>query len=387
MKNFCSATWEEVNINLGSRFIKYCCHSSSIRLPEVLTVDWILNNLEIQGRKQAMLADQRHAHCQICYKQEDENGTSIRFLKNTIDTQHRIIKNPSGDYFKKIEISFDNICNQSCIYCDETHSSLIAEEKGLPIKFRKHTEEDIEVLANWISTIETSEDNPKILKFLGGEPTASKNYFSFIEKLIESSSDKHFIVHTITNGNTSDKILNKIDQYIKSAKNWKWVFGISNEATGAIAENVRFKLDINQFDKALEFYANHDNVYFVTFSMSQNIFTIKDLPNYFKYVDDKFVKSKKNYGFAYNWVANPEVLHPKYLPNDFKRFIQETRNLVNNTTSNVDKPSLLNYLSQLEKIIGTEQIDMNRLISWLDIAKKQKNGTLNTELLLSQLTI
>jgi len=137
----------------------------------------------------------------------------------------------------------------------------------------------------------------------------------------------------------------------------------------------------------LDFYANHNDIYFVTFSMSPNIFTIKDLPNYFKYVDEKFIKSKKSYGFSYNWVSEPAVLHPKNLSSDFKMFVQETRELVKNTTSNLEKKSFLNYLNQLEKIIGTDPIDRDKIVSWLDAANKQKNGKLDTELLLSQVTI
>lgn len=385
MNIFCSATWEDVNINLANRTVKYCCHSEAIDFPVDLTVDWLKNNKHIQERKQYMLNNQRHKHCSFCYKQEDTSGTSIRFLKNNKDIEPVIKNNPEQDYITKIEIAFDNICNQSCLYCNENYSSVIAEEKGIEQKFKSFYNEDIEVIVEWLSSVYTSVENPKTIRLLGGEPTASRNYFNFLSRLIERCSHKHFIIHTITNCNTTDKGLEKLNSYLSAETNWQWSFGISNESTGKLSENVRYGLDWNRFDKCVKFYANHPNVFFVTVVMTPNVFTIKDIANYFTYIDNIFKKSNKNYGYAYNWVYEPEILSPAYLPIDYKKYIQETKELAASTTSNLHKDSFLNYLSELEKLIGSKILNKEKLLHWLEIQNAFKKHRLDIALLMDGL--
>lgn len=384
MNIFCSATWEEVNINLGARSVRYCCHSRPIQFPDVLTVDWIKNNLQIQERKQFMLDNKKHKQCSFCYDQEETSNTSMRFLRNKKSLEQAIKSNQDANYVSKIEISFDNICNQSCIYCDENSSSLIAEEKGIKQKFVSYNSDDLKVIVEWIENIETSPTKFITLKFLGGEPTMSRNYFKFLDHLVSKCSDKHFLIHTITNCNTSEKGIQKIKSYLNKKNNWKWCFAISNESTYTLSENVRFKLNWENFDRCVKFYANEPNVFFVTAAMAQNIFTVKDLPNYFTYIDSIFTESKKDYGFVYNWVLSPTILSVAHLPSTFKKYITETRELVNASTSNLQKSSFLNYLNELEKLLGTKPLDEYQLKNWLDIQNTFKKNKLDVDLLLSQ---
>jgi organic radical activating enzyme len=383
MNIFCSATWEEINLNLANRFIKYCCHQTWMPLPENLTVDWILNNQTLNERKQFMLDNKKHSTCNYCWSNEEQTGTSMRLLKNDPVLEQVIRQNPKHNYVRKIEIGLDNICNQSCIYCNETYSSLIAEEKGIIQKFSKASEHDINVIVDWLGTIDTNKYQPLVIKFLGGEPTASKNYFNFLDRLIEVCSEKYFNIFTVTNCNSTDKSLEKMQSYFDHKTNWKWSFGISNESTGSISENVRHNGDWNNFDKCLKFYAYNPQVFFITMTMSPNIFTIKDMPKYVQYVDNIFKKSKKNYGYTYNWVQFPTILNPANLPKEFKKYVIETKEIVNASTSNIHKPSFLNYLNQLEKLIGTKNLDNVELVKWLDGVNFYK-GDLNTKLLLSQ---
>tara|TARA_R110000868_G_scaffold161850_3_gene392755 strand:+ start:10938 stop:12101 length:1164 start_codon:yes stop_codon:yes gene_type:complete len=383
MNIFCSATWEEVNLNLANRYIRYCCHAKPEALPEKLTLDWILSNQKLNERKQFMLDNKKHPVCEFCWKNEEQTGTSIRLLKNDSVLEQKIRQNPKQNYIKKVEIALDNICNQSCIYCNESFSSLIAEEKGIIQKFSKANKQDINVIADWLSVLDTDKDNPTVIKFVGGEPTASKMYFNLLDRLIKTCSEKYFILHTITNCNSSDKSLKKMKSLIDQQTNWKWSFGISNESTGAISENVRHRLDWNTFDKCLKFYAYNPQVFFVTMVMSQNIFTIKDMPTYVQYVDNIFKDSKKTYGYAYNWVQHPAILNPANLPDKFKTYVIQTQEIVNATTSNIEKTSMLKYLKQLEYMIGTKSLDNSKLVKWLNDVNFYK-GDLNIELLLSQ---
>jgi len=383
MNIFCSATWEEINLNLGNRTICFCCHTPREPLPDHLTVDWILNHPTLRERKQYMIDNKKHPVCNFCWSNEEQTGTSIRLLKNDPVLEKKIRQNPKQHYVKKIEISLDNICNQSCIYCDEKFSSLIAEEKGILQKFSKATDQDLNVIADWLSTLDTDKNNPIVIKFLGGEPTASKIYFNFIDRLIKTCAEKYFILHTITNCNSSDKSLKKMQSLFDQQTNWKWAFGLSNESTGAISENVRHRLDWKTFDKCLKFYAYNPRVFFVTMIMSQNIFTIKDMPTYVQYVDNIFKDSKKTYGYAYNWVQYPVILNPANLPDTFKKYVIQTQEIVNDTSSNIEKTSMLNYLKQLEAMIGTKSLDNSTLVKWLNNVNFYK-GDLNIELLLSQ---
>ena len=382
---FCSATWEEVNLNLSHRFIKYCCHSTQIPFPETLTSDWIVSNTDITERKEFMLANKRHSQCTFCWSQEDISGSSIRLLKNNTELEKTIKDSPQKSYINKIEIALDNICNQSCIYCNEHYSSKIADEKGIIQKFSKSTTEDIDAVVDWIETLETNRDNPTTIRFLGGEPTISKNYYNFLDRLIKTCSKKYLSIHTITNGNTPDKNLTKLKSYFDSDTKWQWSVGISNESTGSISKNIRHGVDLNQFEKNLKFYSNEDRIFFISIVMSPNIFTIKDMPNFFSYIDNILKDTNQHYGYAYNWVQDPSILNPARLPVEFKQYIQKTKELAKDTTSKLEKTSFLNYLDKLESIIGTSTLDRNKIIEWLNAVNKQKNNQLDIALLLKQL--
>ena len=384
MKSFCTQTWSDVNLYLFYRAVKYCCHSPEIYFPEKLTVDWLTENTRLSDRKQAMLQGEYHSDCSVCYNQEKEQGVSYRTVKNQPELQTKIVESPKNNYVKRIEISFDNICNQSCLYCNPTYSSKIAEEQGVENKYKYYNEDDLDVIIQWLESFPDNE--PITIKFLGGEPTASKNLFYFLDRLIVSQAkNKNFYFHTLTNGNTNEKILKKFSQYFDTAPNWKWGFGLSNEAHGSVAENIRHGLDYKTFLNSLEFYASHPSVHWVSIATAVNIFSVKTMPKLFADIDAICLKYNRKYGYAPNWIDTPQQLNPKYLPAEFKEYIDKTRKLAQDTESQLHKESFLNFLDKLDKIIGTKQLDIVAIQKFLDNKNKEKSGTLDVKLLLEQL--
>ena len=385
LKSLCSQTWTDINIYLMNREVKYCCKSDPIPFPQTLTVDWLMNNDRLNQRKKYMLEGKFHKDCMYCYDQEKEQGTSYRTLRHESELEPLILADPNKTFVKRIELSFDNICNQSCLYCGPMYSSKIAEEQNVAEKYKYFNEQELDIIVDWLSQLETNEDT--LIKILGGEPTSSKNYFYFLDKLLASEArNKKITMFTVTNGNTADKIYNKFDDYFNDSPNWRWGFGLSNESQGKVSEILRYGLDYDRYLKSLEFYASNPKVHWVCIAMAVNRFSIKSMPDFFNDVDTILKKYDQEYNFAYNWVRYPLMMNPKYLPSSFKSYIEQTRQLAQQTTSKLHKQGFYYFLDEINKTIGTEESNMEELHSWIDIKNKEKNYSLDTNLLLEQIS-
>ena len=137
----------------------------------------------------------------------------------------------------------------------------------------------------------------------------------------------------LTNANTTEKIMNKVKILLdKIPNNWNLSIGVSNEAMGEVAENVRHGLDFNRFDKNFRYYANHARVECITISPTPSIFTVKELPTFFEYCIDviKNAQQKTRIAIFGNWVEWPEILDPKHLDKEYIQYVEQAIDIVEN---------------------------------------------------------
>ena len=383
---FCSLPWEEIEINLRDRTISWCCYSRDISFPKDLTVDFFTNNPEHRSRKSAFLNKERHSACNGCWASEKTSGTSKRKVKSNTKIHDKIKANPELDYLRVIGLTFDNTCTQSCLYCSSKFSSIIAEERGEE-KFLKHNNTDIDVLLDWLDVITKDRIEYLDLRILGGEPLASVEFFKFLHILEEKLADRKFRIHIVTNCGASDKLLHKIEKLIKNDKtNWLWSFGLSNEAMGSVAENIRFHLNWDVFDKNFNFFINQ-KVSYIILAMTPNVFSIKHLPLYIQYVYDHLTKVDVPFGFVNNWVTTPKELSPANLPIEFRKYVDEAIQIVLNSKgkhAEACKNNVHIWLKSLKSIIGTGSYTSSDIEEFLIKENNYKNKKLDVNLLLDQ---
>jgi sulfatase maturation enzyme AslB (radical SAM superfamily) len=173
-----------------------------------------------QDLRKAVLANERHPSCAICWKADDEKIPSFR---NTFNNHYkswvdRIRAGESPGVPIDLTLNLGNLCNLKCRICGPGNSSKWSQElfdlfgqdylpRGNEIIQSMSTEESRSLVSNWASQHPAFADTliewlPKIecLYFLGGEPFLNKKQFEIVEKSVEIGCAKDQILMFTTNG-------------------------------------------------------------------------------------------------------------------------------------------------------------------------------------------
>lgn len=274
----CSSAWTDVNINLGLGTIQYCCLSKSYPLD----LENIENNDLISHARRELADGIKSSHCDYCWNMYEETGSAPMDFRHLWKSAEDI--KPG---IRSIEIRLDNFCDMSCVYCSAYHSHRIAKEEGNEeyIVYSSKTEEYIKVI-EWIKTVK----QPFRLSFIGGEPTYSKNFYTFFELLLKSNIQKMNIAF-ITNGNTSGTKRERLHELMdKIPDTWSLEVILSNESIGEQSELVRYGLDWEIYKENVEFYNSHRAVTLIRATMTVSRYTSKGIYEYMKWITDTITK-------------------------------------------------------------------------------------------------
>jgi len=200
----------------------------------------------------------KYAPC--CSSAQFDFNSPEEYLKSDIlkDIKDKLLKNqwpescsrckyhysdiPTWDYFKSVvkldQISVldyrpSNVCNLKCKMCFASSSNLIEEH----VKQNPKLQQWIELPTNGkdqSANIDFIKQNKfKIVKLLGGEPTADKNVWSLLQIILDSYDDLPILKFT-TNGTNLN---NKFVKLIKQFNHVEITFSI--DAVGSTYENIR----------------------------------------------------------------------------------------------------------------------------------------------------
>ena len=131
--SFCAAKWYNATIWLGSGQTTSCHHPPA----HLIDVDKVNNNSRLlhnsdqkKEDRRKMLAGERPAGCEYCWKIEDmhTDAVSDRVYKSKIypiEALHEAVRTPVEDdvNLRTLEISFDRTCQFACSYCNPAFSS------------------------------------------------------------------------------------------------------------------------------------------------------------------------------------------------------------------------------------------------------------------------
>jgi len=131
--SFCAAKWYNATIWLGSGQTTSCHHPPA----HLIDIDKVNNNSRLlhnsdqkKEDRRKMLAGERPAGCEYCWKIEDmhTDAVSDRVYKSKIypiEALHEAVQTPVQDdvNLRTLEISFDRTCQFACSYCNPAFSS------------------------------------------------------------------------------------------------------------------------------------------------------------------------------------------------------------------------------------------------------------------------
>jgi hypothetical protein len=367
----CSSAWTDINLDFASRSIRHCCKSLEVPFPETLTVDFFNNSKRINQTRTDLLNGIESPDCVRCWDDYKLTGNAYRDFKNEWNSNSQV-----NNKIEFIEIFLDNLCDMSCIYCDEIASSKIASEKKVNNPKNANFDEDLKVFVEFLETVAKQQDDIN-LSFLGGEVTYSKKFFYFVEQLLENDillkSNVNFSI--LTNCNSSDAaMLKTITLFNKMPEHWHVHVSISNESTGDVAELVRYGLSWDRFLRNFKMYYQHRKVRSLLIAPTLSIFTVKTFPDFIKTITDIIIElgNTKPFKVTGNWILEPEILNPVYAKAEYKASVNDLKNFVIGSDV-ISNANFITFLEKLEHRIGSIELDYNRLDEFLEDLVEQKS--------------
>ena len=267
-ESFCAAKWYNATIWLGNGRTASCHHPAAHYIPtkELHKDPSALHNTTFKKEvRKEMLEGKRPDECSYCWRVEDNGDPNIfsdRVYKTHIYESSDIMKlmdmDPNTNIDPKtLEISFDNLCNLSCTYCNAEFSSTWSSDIKVDGPYTGMQTDGGHTYENWAEHAmpfgAKNEHNFYIKKFFewfhgslkgnltelrvtGGEPSRSPHFW----KLLDECEGTNFDFAVNSNLMMDDERLNKL---IGAADRFK-TFDLytSCESYGVHAEYVRHGL-------------------------------------------------------------------------------------------------------------------------------------------------
>jgi MoaA/NifB/PqqE/SkfB family radical SAM enzyme len=375
----CSAAWTDINLDFANRVIRHCTKSAGEPFPETLTIDFFNNSDRINQTRNDLLNGIQALDCRLCWNDYKLTGNAYRDFKNKWAS-----KNDVNSQINFIEISLDNLCDLSCIYCNEFSSSKIASEKKVKNTKNPQIVQDLQVFVLFLEDLARKQEKIS-LGFLGGEVTYSKNFFYFVNELLKNDvlvkSNLSFSILTNCNSNETamKKIISLFDQM---PNNWQINVSISNESIKEHSELIRYGLSWDRFVKNFITYYQHKKIKALSVTPTLTVFTVRTFPDFITTMIDLVLDlgNSKPFKVFGNWVQHPAILNPVYSNANHKELIANLKNYVKTTNVIKNNEDFIKFLDKLEDRIGSLQLDEEKLDDFLVRLAEQKSDNTILEL-------
>ena len=298
---FCSAPWTSLNIDQAGE-TSPCFHCvDMIGNNKQMTIQEIIHGPKVTSMRESMARGEWHPGCSWCKRLEETTGSSGRTVRKTsAETLAAIDADP--DFFKleHLVVNWSNLCNLTCVYCNEQTSTAWQSIKKIPINHIKNEHADLIELA------QTQGHNIQGLSLGGGEPLLQKGLDVFLSHLNPAT------VSVMVTTNLSMEITtNPIYQILKTWPNVEWQVSFDN-ANKEKFEYVRDGANWEQFVKNLR-QMKQDGQH-VNAHPAYSIYCALDLMEYYDFCIEE------NLGVYWCELNNPIEL-------DIRRHSQKLRNL------------------------------------------------------------
>ena len=342
--SFCAAKWYNATIWLGNGRTA-SCHlppAHSIPLESIESNPSALHNTAYKKEKRKeMLDGVRCDECAYCWTVEDKRDTAVysdRAYKSHVYSEQDInlLKEIglSDVDPKTLEISFDNLCNLSCSYCNAEFSSTWstdikenglypttntsgggtfrnAGEHALPFGNKNENNPYVAAFFKWFHA--SLKDNLTELRVTGGEPTRSPWFW----KLLDECENTKFDFAVNSNLIMDQARMNKL---IESSKKFK-TFDLytSCESYGEHAEFVRSGLDYEQWRNNLVQFSNDGHYRMIHIMMTISALSIWTITEFMSDILELRKHSRsRQFHMSVNILRYPSFQNINILPEELK---------------------------------------------------------------------
>lgn len=268
-----------------------------------------------------------------------------------------------------IELYINNLCNQMCGYCSPKFSSTwqdSIQQHGNFVNVSKQVQQNLSIVENknkeqrWMSELKKYiSQGPVSIRLLGGEPLMQKHN---LQQLLEFNTDQIQTLSVHTNLNPPN---NKFLKWVlENFPQNKLKFVISLDTVPEHNAIPRAGFDRTKFEENLSLL-EHYNIPFSFISVVSvlNIFSVAQYQNWLQ---------NKGYQAKFVRLNNPDCLEASYLPDHFKKSIQQDLLPKTAFESLTHTPSMIdlkrfeqyNYLKQYFQRTNTIITDQKLLEYW-----------------------
>lgn len=378
--SFCAAKWYNASLHLGHGYTN-SCHlplPHPIELEELKSNPSALHNTAFKKKiRKMMLEGIRPAECSYCWKVEDISPSTVgdRVFKSRIYSDEDISKLKDLPWdadvnLKTVEVSFDRTCNFACSYCNTGYSTTWGkdiETNGPYQKFKTSSAGAYQADGSWADKFGKYNDaNPYVQAFIewwpelsselqelritGGEPSASHNFWRFLD-FVKEHPAPNLRLAVNSNLGVNDKLLDKLINMSKELPIKEFDLYTSNESYGAHAEYIRDGLVYETWRNNLIRTIEEGNFRKVICMMTINSLCLYSIT---EFMDDMFELKEKygpfNPGIDLNILRWPAFMSPTNLPKSEKIKLYEK---ISTWFSNKkDSPLMLDYeKAQIQRVL------------------------------------
>lgn len=343
--SFCAAKWYNATIWLGNGRTASCHHPAAHPVPlrGIEENPSSLHNTAFKKRqRKLMLEGTRPEECGYCWRVEDADASvhSDRTYKSACYSDEEIdyLKTLGWDANvdpKTLEISFDNLCNLSCSYCNAEFSTTWANDvktNGIyenmkttggeayqndgshanPFEIKGESNFYISSFFKWFDS--SLKHNLQELRVTGGEPTRSPDFWRLVDKC--EGAKFRFAVNT--NMMMDEQ---KLESLVDCSRKFKYFdLYTSCETYGKHAEFVRHGFEYDTWMRNLRHFADNGSYKHIFIMMTISALTLFKMTEFMDEMIDlkREYNSRDLFGMSLNILRFPSFQSVNILPEHIK---------------------------------------------------------------------
>jgi hypothetical protein len=394
----CLYKWAWSTVFLSRGTTASCHRGYHWRLNEDNFMDFHNHPGKLSDREKMANGDWPSNGCEYCRDVEKAGGVSDRvgFVNNSIELLPPEMKDlqvrayeydniPLSVSPTLLEVYFNNVCNQSCVYCTPGFSSQIEQEvrKYGPTDFNKDysnwrpdTKYELYKEKFW-EWMEKHSQSLQILQVLGGEPLYQKEFEQCLD-FFDKNPRPNLIYRTFSNlkhdpTKFKEKI-QRVQNLIDQGKLKRMEFVCSIDCWGPEIEYVRDGL-------ILEDWENNINTLVDTPGVSINIhatLTALTLPTLYQLIEKtvSWQRPDKYVGINWNTVVSPTPFNPYHFGEHLAPFIDTAIETLQKFPDFTESSNLQKHLYGIkQQLISTtvNKAEVANLVGFLDEIDTRRN--------------
>ena len=291
------------------------------------------NNPDLVQLREDLLEGKWNPICNLCKIREDAGQASTREIFNNTLSQ---VEERTGrswhedtaeiDNFDNIfllDITVGNKCNSACLMCNQSASSLWAQEQVAINGPFPYTLEEMWFAEEHVPNLIDNLPNLTDIQFVGGEPTINDDHVVMLNRLIEQGRAANTSLGYVTNLTNISKDLIELWSHFGTKH-----ITISVDGVGKVNEYQRYPFTWGKVTSQLENIKNITSTgkFFVGLSLTVTTLNILSLDETLEWWEDQILS---NGSFETSLphiqcVNNPAYLDPSFMPDTMKAECEET---------------------------------------------------------------